>query len=33
VAEGDPAGGFKGKLIVGKCAVRCLFVSEASYLT
>ena len=33
VAEGDPASGFKGKLIVGKRAVRCLFVSEASYLT
>ena len=23
MAEGDPAGGFKGKLIVGKRAVRC----------
>ena len=33
MAEGDPASGFKGKLIVGKRAVRCLFVSEASYLT
>src|SRR5439155_26622869 len=28
-----PAGGFKGKLIVGKRAVRCWFVCEASYLT
>jgi len=28
-----PTGDFKGKLIVGKRAIRCLFVSEASYLT
>jgi hypothetical protein len=32
VAEGDRPGSFKGKLVVGKRAVRCLFVSEASYL-
>ena len=33
VAGGTRAGGFKGKLIVGKRAIRCLFVSEASSLT
>jgi hypothetical protein len=32
VTEGTPPD-FNGKLIVGKRAVRCLFVSEASYLT